>query len=124
MEITDDTIRAWIKALRSGEYKQGKALLNYIDLDDKETKHCCLGVLCDILEVPKTKEYKSDLNMERFVYHFGSINEASFISMRMENQLKDYELCADKLAEMNDSGVRDFKHIANYIQKKTRIRQK
>jgi hypothetical protein len=32
----------WVKALRSGEYKQGVGLLN------KNQKLCCLGVLCEL----------------------------------------------------------------------------
>lgn len=33
---------AWLEALRSGKYKQGRGVLN-----DGDT-HCCLGVLCEI----------------------------------------------------------------------------
>jgi hypothetical protein len=33
----------WIKALRSGEYKQGKGQLRSV-----ENNFCCLGVLCNI----------------------------------------------------------------------------
>lgn len=33
---------AWIKALRSGEYKQTKSYLR------KDDSYCCLGVLCDL----------------------------------------------------------------------------
>lgn len=33
----------WVAALRSGKYKQGKAVLK-----DTEGRFCCLGVLCDI----------------------------------------------------------------------------
>ena len=36
--------RAWLRALRSGKYKQGRDSLTRI-VDGKE-KHCCLGVLC------------------------------------------------------------------------------
>lgn len=34
--------KLWLKALRSGEYKQGKLALRI------KNKYCCLGVLCDI----------------------------------------------------------------------------
>jgi hypothetical protein len=34
--------QAWVKALRSGEYKQGRTRLRAGD------KFCCLGVLCDL----------------------------------------------------------------------------
>lgn len=35
--------KAWVKALRSGEYKQGKGVLR-----NKEDEFCCLGVACDL----------------------------------------------------------------------------
>lgn len=39
----DQTIKAqWTAALRSGEYKQGRAVLA------RDGKFCCLGVLCDL----------------------------------------------------------------------------
>jgi len=38
--------REWVKALRSGKYKQGKEQLHTpIDRYNPEEKHCCLGVL-------------------------------------------------------------------------------
>lgn len=40
-EIKED----WVEALRSGEFVQTQ---NYLDKDDAQ---CCLGVLCDILDV-------------------------------------------------------------------------
>lgn len=40
----------WVKALESGEYKQGKGWLNPIEPDGTET-FCCLGVLCDLAAV-------------------------------------------------------------------------
>jgi hypothetical protein len=36
-------MRKWIKALRSGEYKQGCGALR-----PSKDKFCCLGVLCDV----------------------------------------------------------------------------
>ena len=34
----------WVKALRSGQYQQGKMFLQ------KNNTFCCLGVLCDIMQ--------------------------------------------------------------------------
>jgi hypothetical protein len=43
-----DIKEKWLEALRSGKYNKGKeSLLN----DDK---YCCLGVLCEVQERPKT----------------------------------------------------------------------
>jgi len=36
---------AWLSALRSGVYKQGKGALH----DITENSYCCLGVLCDVI---------------------------------------------------------------------------
>lgn len=45
----DASIKAqWLKALRSGEYKQGQYALRYT-AESGEMKYCCLGVLTDIL---------------------------------------------------------------------------
>lgn len=44
--------KQWLKALRSGEYKQGQSQLRQVEEGDYgeegEVKFCCLGVLCDI----------------------------------------------------------------------------
>ena len=45
MKITDQIVknrRAWLRALRSGDYKQGRDQLRC------DGKYCCLGVACDI----------------------------------------------------------------------------
>jgi hypothetical protein len=43
----DINIKAdWLKALRSGSYRQGKGSLKF--KDDAGFKHCCLGVLCEL----------------------------------------------------------------------------
>lgn len=35
--------KMWVKALRSGKYKQGKGMLK-----SKDGEYCCLGVACDL----------------------------------------------------------------------------
>lgn len=40
--------RKWIEALRSGKYKQGRALLCGAE------GYCCLGIACEVLESPRT----------------------------------------------------------------------
>lgn len=41
-KMDPDVKAKWVEALRSGEYKQGKGVL------EQEGKFCCLGVLCDL----------------------------------------------------------------------------
>lgn len=40
--------KLWIKALRSGKWKQGRAWLRIDGTRDGEPEFCCLGVLCDL----------------------------------------------------------------------------
>ena len=39
--------KAWIEALRSGNYKQGRLRLHTV-VRDNESRFCCLGVACDL----------------------------------------------------------------------------
>jgi hypothetical protein len=86
----------WLRALRSGKYKQGRnALLN------KQDGYCCLGVLASVCGVPK----------QRLLEH-----SASTGGMHMPEL--DVLGCdtTNTLIEMNDSGKR-FTTIANWIEK-------
>jgi hypothetical protein len=48
----------WVKALRSGDYKQGRSQLFIKDwMDDS---YCCLGVLCDITAVGEWRSYGTE----------------------------------------------------------------
>ena len=42
----------WVKALRSGKYKQGRGQLRLNDGigDEKIFLHCCIGVLCELID--------------------------------------------------------------------------
>jgi hypothetical protein len=42
----------WVAALRSGKYVQGKAALK--QAYDGGVKHCCLGVLCEVMGTKQT----------------------------------------------------------------------
>lgn len=48
MKFTQEIKDNWLKALKSGEYIQGTACLQYLDPKDGIHKHCCIGVLGDI----------------------------------------------------------------------------
>ena len=53
MAMNKQVKERWIKALRSGKYKQGQHLLVSNDLDKKY--YCCLGVLCQLYATEKKK---------------------------------------------------------------------
>ncbi len=83
----------WLKALRSGEYKQGKERLYHAG------RHCCLGVLADIQGEPiRSRKWCKDQREEYYLTGTGLRKTAS-----------------RKLATMNDDGD-SFANIANYIE--------
>jgi len=55
--------KKWIKALRSGKYKQGKGYLKQFT-SKNEPRHCCLGVLCELYNDTMKKNYKKTLYTE------------------------------------------------------------
>ena len=48
MSADHGLIRAWDKALRSGDYKQGVGRLKVSSPCGGDIRHCCLGVLCEV----------------------------------------------------------------------------
>ncbi len=101
----------WIKALRSGKYKQGKSKLHHAG------RFCCLGVLCDLHR--KSRETgKSKWNKLGYlgrndalpypVYEWASLTDADpMIGMGPE---KDY------LSAHNDNNKKSFREIAKLIE--------
>lgn len=102
--------KAWIKALRSGEYKQGTNFLC------AEGKYCCLGVLADIsLDTYWTISKSASFFAGREVWRIRYSTE--FFSDKI---LKKLELSSHDqgiLTELNDSRRWSFKKIANWIEK-------
>ena len=87
--LTPKQFDKWVKALRSGEFKQGRyQLFNNIKTDPK---YCCLGVCRKVNRLDNISIYLS----------FTKIH-------------KD---CQDHLMEMNDYKKRSFKQIAYYLER-------
>lgn len=84
----------WIKALRSGEFKQCTGQLKA----PKVKEYCCLGVLCNIAKDTRNIESRGGL---------------------LKRQLKAFDLPAEKenmLICMNDYQGLDFNTIADWIE--------
>jgi hypothetical protein len=100
--------KAWVAALRSGKYTQGKHALR-----PQDEQFCCLGVLCDIVD-PKRWSLGGD------EYNWGFANKEGAVE---EKYLTDDVLEAigldtsdiDLLAEANDQG-KPFEEIATMIE--------
>ena len=92
----------WVAALRSGEYKQGRGSM----LDEKG-RHCCLGVLCDVLgrEPRAVDGHDGKLNAEHYDFVYGDDMVGEF---------------AGTLAAHNDQGS-SFDALANYIEQHVKV---
>lgn len=53
-------MKKWVKALRSGKFKQGQGTLKHYDRKG-QAKHCCLGVLCELYNKDMKKNKKKML---------------------------------------------------------------
>src|SRR5687767_14975041 len=87
---------AWVAALRSGNYRQGRGILH------DGAGYCCLGVFGDLQNIPTHVLRKwGGVNLE----FDESLQPLSAINHAVRNQL----------AQMNDSG-KTFPEIADYIE--------
>ena len=86
--------KLWIKALRSGKFKQTTGVLC-----DK-TGYCCLGVLRSIMKPGDRQSYQG----------YGSLLT---VAQRQQAGLR-FDTC-DSLADKNDAGF-TFSQIADYIE--------
>ena len=96
-------VKAWVKALRSGEYEQCRARLH----DGKG--FCCLGVAIDVLVEGDWQLGDSDR-----LYKFGG--DFLFPTDQVLDKIGLSSGISAKLAEFNDNG-KSFKWIASWIER-------
>ena len=120
----------WVKALRSGKYKQGVCALHTSD-----NKYCCLGVLCDLYDKDRKAKKKKSIkisnprynnNKGKYCYRYD--NEYDFLPSNvrrwagMKSKKGSLEIDGDffDLAVLNDGesyhGPMTFKEIAKIIE--------
>lgn len=95
-----NVMKKWVKALRSGKYKQGTDYLK------NDGKYCCLGVLCAITN---SKNYTTETTLPKSV-----MEKTGMKSDRGNISSKYY------LSNLNDTYYYSFKKIANVIEKNWR----
>lgn len=104
----------WLKALRSGEYVQGKNVLR-----TENNTYCCLGVLCDIHRKRNKKggwhiRHGGDLIDYKTGGQYSPYSLTAPLMRWAGLQGREYEV--GQLANRNDSGE-SFEAIADYIEK-------
>jgi hypothetical protein len=92
-EVNKQLRDEWVKALRSGEYQQGRGGLR------SEDKYCCLGVLCAVRAGRDFDFY------ELMDFAYGTSKASEFT-----------EAIAETLWHMNDFDGRSFPEIADWIE--------
>ena len=100
----------WIKALRSGKFKQGKNAL--CTVEGKTAKYCCLGVLCHILKTPYTK---NEGGFKEYEGNDGSLPKSIMKKCNIDDDFGCYFGGVESLAALNDNG-KSFKQIADVIE--------
>ena len=118
--MLNDNAKLWVKALRSGEYKQCTQFLHIAGSDGDE--FCCLGVACDLY----IKE-GNELEVKRNPYdapHTVRYNEITsvlprevrdWLGLRSEDGLYNAPIQDRTLVGDNDNG-KTFEEIADIIE--------
>lgn len=104
-----DVMQKWVKALRSGKYKQTRLRLK------DSTGYCCLGVLCDI-SAPETSEYWVKYGDE---YTFSECNDSLPYNVIVWAGMKSaigLSTPSASLTKKNDIKRWSFKKIADFIE--------
>lgn len=133
-----DIAKKWVKALRSGKYKQGENFLKQFN-SRGQPRHCCLGVLCELYNDIMKKNHKRTISVEecndepildhgyvKFANKDGSLptvvrkwagikNEMGTFSYIEKDAYGTFKT-TESLADLNDSGKK-FSTIANIIEK-------
>lgn len=130
--MKQNIMKKWVKALRSGKYKQGAGTLKQYNRKG-QAEHCCLGVLCELYnqDMKKNKKktlpekiYNNDRDFSHGYSRFGGhkedlpkmVKEWSGIHDGIGTFTDNYsQLHNHSLVDLNDNGE-TFKTIANIIE--------
>ena len=127
-----DVAKKWVKALRSGKYKQGETYLKQFNYDNEQPRHCCLGVLCELYNDSMRKNHKKTLSTKvrnklttdcvAFNNKEGELPPVVMKWADIIDPIGRYIIIDEfgSLADMNDCG-KTFKTIANFIEKNADI---
>lgn len=135
-----EVAKKWVKALRSGKYKQGKGYLKKFNSKNKP-RHCCLGVLCELYNDTMKKNHKKTLETrsitkydsldgDQEVFTFDGFDTLLPIEVRrwagIKNDMGTFTYTekdtygtfkiTESLADLNDTGKK-FSTIADIIEK-------
>ncbi len=116
-KLHPSTKKAWVKHLRSGDYKQGKSYLKGVVRDSGQVRHCCLGVLADMRADMSNATRDTGLlcHISECHYIVDSDGVTKFSGMIPHGYAGIEARTSDFLAGLNDGGA-TFKQIAKFIE--------
>ena len=126
MKYTEEQVaehrRAWVEALRSGDYEQTSGTLKAEHYErgtvNKIVAHCCLGVACDLTVKDGVGEWDDDhcFNVPGERRHYGGLPEAvmEYYGIKSEPQVSMPN--GGTLTYLNDRGM-TFDQIADIIER-------
>lgn len=114
---------SWLKALRSGKYKQGSEMLVYDEGFNGNLRYCCLGVLCHLYNREKRKGWANlHVNGDETL----PVKVARWAGLISQNPDVIYEKTKATLSSFNDGtavgndnttiGQLNFNEIADLIE--------
>lgn len=107
MRINREQFNKWVKALRSGRYKQAKGSLQH------EDGYCCLGVACKVI-IPKNKlKYKYN-NLLKGGFPFSQPNAPKWLK-EIDNDFRNRNEDKSSLSFLNDDRNYTFEQIADAL---------
>lgn len=107
----------WIKALRSGRYKQTTGQLGAVDTQTGKPCYCCLGVLAKVAACEKIIDTPKLSDGEMYLPEGDSArNDELPAHIRREVGLTPKQ--HKRLIELNDDRGYSFREIADYIEAK------
>lgn len=107
----------WLRALRSGKYKQGEGALER-QFPDGRVLNCCLGVLCRIGNVSSRTKERPTLGSNLVAFE-GGVGYVSSYDFPTDDVRESFGLSHPlmlELANINDDGWEDFRAIAQVIR--------
>lgn len=126
-EVNKENMRAWVTALRSGEFKQAQGKLVEFDIDGNKVGHCCLGVAAEVAVkagVDHNYQWELDGTLPEATKKWLGLPEANptisnetFVDEDV--RCPDPECCAPQpmIASLaNDSAGWDFARIADAVE--------
>jgi hypothetical protein len=122
-------MKAWVKALRSGKYKQARSRLRRVNDKGETMGFCCLGVLCNLhaqahpaiarAQTNRTEYLGESSILPKKVMEWAGLGDECGLFKPVKGTVAEEFVDCDgqvDLTVVNDSADADFKAIAKMIQ--------